>query len=99
MSLQYSDEALDIISDQTINVLFIDIQKPGKHSGVDVAQVAADPLPKSGITVASGKLAPADIDRPALAQFFPKPYDLSVVVDRLNALEIRKKEGDGPSLR
>ncbi|WP_139330237.1 hypothetical protein [Rhizobium sp. RU33A] len=65
MSLLYSDEALDIISEQTINLLFTAIQKPGKHSGVDVAQVVADPLPKAGITIASGKLATAEIDLPA----------------------------------
>jgi hypothetical protein len=59
--------------------------------------VVAYPLPKAGTTIASGDLAPADIDLSALAQFFPKPYDLSVVVDRLNAFEIRKKERDGPS--
>lgn len=99
LSLLYSDEALDIISDQTINLLFTDIQKPGKHSGVDVSQVVADPLPKAGITIASGKLAPAEIHLPALAQFFPEPYDLSVVVDRLNAFDIRKEERDGTLLR
>lgn len=99
LSLLYSDEALDIISDQAINLLITDNQKPGKHSGVDVAQVVADPLPKAGITIPPGKLAPAEIDLPALAQFFPKPYDLSVVVDRRNAFEIRKEERDGPSLR
>jgi len=89
LPLLYSDEALDIINDQTINLLWTDIQKPGKHPGVDVALVVAYPLPKAGTTSASDKLAPADIDLSALAQFFPKPYDLSVVAKRRNGKNSR----------
>lgn len=81
-----ADEALDIISEQSIQLLFTDIQMPGKHSGVDLAHAVADRFPQAGIIIASGRLTPADIELPASAEFFPKPYDLSMIVDRLNAL-------------
>ncbi|MFP3541695.1 response regulator, partial [Pseudomonas sp. SIMBA_044] len=43
-----ADEALEIISDQSINLLFTDIQMPGEHSGVDLAHVVADRFPDAG---------------------------------------------------
>lgn len=81
-----ADEALDIINDKTINLLFTDIQMPGENSGLDLAHAVADRFPEAGIVIASGRLTPADVDLPASAEFFAKPYDLSAIVDRLNSL-------------
>jgi len=81
-----ADEALDIISDQTIHLLFTDIQTPGKLSGLDLAHVVADRFPQAGILIASGRLTLTDIELPPSAEFFNKPYDLDKVINRLSEL-------------
>lgn len=81
-----ADEALGIITDQTIHLLFTDIQMPGTASGLDLAHVVADRFPQAGILIASGRLTLADIELPPSAEFFAKPYDLEAVIDRLGHL-------------
>lgn len=81
-----ADEAMDIISEHTVHLLFTDIQMPGHMTGVDLAHVVAEKFPKAGIIVASGRLTPDDIDLPDSAEFYSKPYDFSSIVERLNAL-------------
>lgn len=81
-----ADEALDIITDRTIHLLFTDIQMPGKSSGVDLAHAFADRFPQAGILIASGRLTPADVELPPSAEFFAKPYDLDQVISRLEQL-------------
>jgi DNA-binding NtrC family response regulator len=80
-----ADDAVEIINEQTIHLLFTDIQMPGRLSGIDLAQAVAERFPNAGIIVASGRLTAGDIDLPPEAAFFSKPYDLSKIVDRLNA--------------
>lgn len=81
-----ADEAIGIIKEQTIHFLFTDIQMPGRLSGVDLARAVAERFPQAGIIVASGRLAPGDIELPPDAEFFSKPYSFSDIVARLNAL-------------
>jgi YesN/AraC family two-component response regulator len=78
-----ADDAVDIINEHTIHFLFTDIQMPGELSGVDLAHFVAERFPDAGIIVASGRLTPGDIDLPADAQFFSKPYEFSTLVKRL----------------
>ncbi|WP_037088086.1 response regulator [Neorhizobium vignae] len=78
-----ADDAVEIINEHTIHFLFTDIQMPGELSGVDLAHVVAERFPEAGIIVASGRLTPGDVNLPADAQFFSKPYDFATVVDRL----------------
>lgn len=81
-----ADEAMDLIAEHTVHLLFTDIQMPGDMTGIDLAHVVAKRFPEAGIIVASGRLTPDDIDLPASAEFFSKPYDFSSIVSRLNAL-------------
>jgi YesN/AraC family two-component response regulator len=81
-----ADDAVEIINEQTIHLLFTDIQLPGRLSGIDLAHAVSQRYPNAGIIVASGRLTSGDIDLPPEATFFSKPYDLSKIVDRLNAL-------------
>lgn len=81
-----ADEAMDLISEHTVHLLFTDIQMPGELTGIDLAHVVAERFPNAGIIVASGRLTPDDIDLPASAEFFSKPYDFSSIVTRLHAL-------------
>lgn len=81
-----ADEAMDMLDGQKIHLLFTDIQMPGKLTGVDLAHAMARRFPGAGIIVASGRLVAEDVDLPPQAEFHSKPYDLSAIVDRLNAM-------------
>jgi len=81
-----ADEAIRILDKQKIHFLFTDIQMPGKLSGVDLAHAMAKRFPDAGIIVASGRLAPADVDLPPQAEFHSKPYSVAKIVDRLTAM-------------
>ena len=85
-----ADEAVRIIDGRTIHFLFTDIQMPGRLSGVDLAHAVAERFPAAGIIVASGRIRPEDIDLPAGAYFFAKPYSFDNVVSQLNAWTGRK---------
>ncbi|MGA1805331.1 response regulator [Rhizobium sp. HT1-10] len=81
-----ADEALEILNEQTIHLLFTDIQMPSMLSGVDLANSVATRFPNAGIVVASGRLTPTDINLPPTAEFYSKPYDLAIIVTRLKAM-------------
>lgn len=81
-----ADEAVAIIHEQAIHLLFTDIQTPGKLSGIELAHLVAERFPSAGIIVASGRLTADNIDLPPTAEFFSKPYDFAKIVSRLNAL-------------
>ncbi len=81
-----ADEAVDLLGDHVIHLLFTDVQMPGTLSGVDLAQDVARRFPNAGIIVASGRLLSRDLDLPPAAEFFSKPYDLNRIVARLIAL-------------
>lgn len=85
-----ADEAMVLISEHTVHLLFTDIQMPGELTGIDLAHVVADRFPEAGIIVASGRLTADDIDLPESAEFFSKPYDFSAIIGRLNALSETK---------
>ena len=81
-----ADEAMELLEDHSINLLFTDVQMPGKLSGVDLANAVAVRFPDAGIVVVSGRLTPEDIDLPHGAEFFSKPYDFTRIVASLNRL-------------
>jgi DNA-binding NtrC family response regulator len=81
-----ADDAMGVLGEQAIHLLFTDIQTPGTLSGVDLAHAVAQRFPGAGITVASGRLTAADFELPPAAEFFSKPYDLAAIVVRLRAL-------------
>ena len=81
-----ADEAMDLISEHTVHLLFTDIQMPGQKSGVDLANEVATRFPEAGIIVASGRIRSHEIALPPTAQFLSKPYDLDSIVERFKDL-------------
>ncbi|TCQ96345.1 response regulator [Neorhizobium sp. JUb45] len=81
-----ADDALAVIENRHVHLLFTDVQMPGTLSGVDLAHAVAERFPDAGIIVSSGRLTPADLTLPASAEFFAKPYDFSIIIARLRAL-------------
>lgn len=84
-----ADDALKIIEDHTIHLLFTDIQMPGRLTGVELAKVVAERFPEAGILVASGRMRPDELDLPRSAEFLSKPYDFSTVISRLKAMSTK----------
>lgn len=84
-----ADDAAEIINEHTIHFLFTDIQMPGELSGVDLAHLVSERFPEAGIIVASGRLIPSDVNLPADAQFFSKPYEFATLVDRLKKFGLK----------
>jgi two-component system cell cycle response regulator CpdR len=84
-----ADEAMEIVNEQAIHLLFTDIQMPGELSGIDLAHEVARRFPTAGIIVASGRLTPSDITLPRDAEFYSKPYDFATIVTRLSAMSKR----------
>jgi YesN/AraC family two-component response regulator len=84
-----ADEAMEIVNEQTIHLLFTDIQMPGVLTGVDLANKVAARFPNAGIVVASGRLTPTDTNLPPAAEFYSKPYNIATIVARLNAMSTR----------
>lgn len=81
-----ADEAMNIINEQTIHLLFTDIQLPGTLTGVDLAHAMAKRFPETGIIVASGRLTPNGDELPSGAEFFSKPYSFDAIIARLSAM-------------
>lgn len=87
--LEASDaaEALGLIERHpNIIVLFTDIDMPGDIDGLLLADMVRQRHPQIKIAITSGhnKARVAAADLPGV--FFPKPYDTSVLADRLLAL-------------
>jgi YesN/AraC family two-component response regulator len=81
-----ADEAINIVNEQTIHLLFTDIQLPGTLTGIDLAHAVAKRFPEAGIIVASGRLTPDGSELPSGTEFFSKPYSFDAIIARLSAM-------------
>lgn len=81
-----ADHAIEIINEQTIHLLFTDIQLPGKLTGLDLAHRVAERFPNAGIIVASGRIQPAGTDLPPGAKFFSKPFGFGQIIACFKAM-------------
>ena len=81
-----AEDAINMMNEDTIHLLFTDIQLPGKLTGIDVAHAVTKRFPDAGIIVVSGRLSPKDIALPSGAEFFAKPYSSDTIVARLNVM-------------
>lgn len=75
-----AEHAIEIINEQTIHLLFTDIQLPGKLTGLDLAHRVFERFPDAGIIVASGRIQPMSTDLPPAAKFFSKPFGFDEII-------------------
>ncbi|MXN53157.1 response regulator [Shinella sp. AETb1-6] len=75
-----AEHAIEIINEQTIHLLFTDIQLPGKLTGLDLAHRVFERFPDAGIVVASGRIQPMSTDLPPAAKFFSKPFGFDEII-------------------
>jgi CheY-like chemotaxis protein len=80
-----ADEALALLA-HTFNVRLVlsDVQMPGSMDGIGLARALRSAYPSVKILLASGKAAM--LDEVQHDGFFPKPYDVAQIVNRIEAL-------------
>lgn len=70
-----ADHAMRFLeSDESIEVVFTDIDMPGSMDGLDLAAVVHDKWPPLKIVIASGNHRPSKDEMPPDAMFLQKPY-------------------------
>lgn len=82
------EEAIEILkaAGKSITLLFTDVQMPGAIDGFSLARDCAHNWPHISILVASGAVEPKPDDLPPSTLFIAKPFDETVVYDRLQVL-------------
>jgi DNA-binding NtrC family response regulator len=65
--------------DESVAVVFSDINMPGPFDGLSLAHKIAQLRPGVRLILTSGRGCPAVRDMPIGVEFFPKPYDLRSV--------------------
>jgi CheY-like chemotaxis protein len=80
-----ADEALALLA-HTFNVRLVlsDVQMPGSMDGIGLARALRSAYPSVKVLLASGKAAM--LDEVQHDGFFPKPYDVAQIVNRIEAL-------------
>ncbi|WP_159952705.1 MULTISPECIES: response regulator [unclassified Rhizobium] len=78
-----ADVAVPMLQTLKIDLLFTDIEMPGRWNGLALAVHAATVMPEVPILVVSGRLKPAQTEIPSSALFFSKPYDASHITQAL----------------
>jgi DNA-binding response OmpR family regulator len=81
-----ADRAIELMNEQTIHLLFTDIQLPGRLTGLDLARRVSERFPDAGIIVASGRVQPASADLPPGARFFSKPFGFDQIIACFKAM-------------
>jgi CheY-like chemotaxis protein len=82
-----AQEAILILENRLdIRVMFTDIDMPGSLNGLALAAHVRDRWPPIEIILTSGHAFPLHHELPKGAVFIPKPYVLSLVVERLKKL-------------
>jgi two-component sensor histidine kinase/CheY-like chemotaxis protein len=86
-----ADEALAILESRSdVDLLFTDIQMPGSMDGLKLAHAVHERWPSIKIILVSGKLTPADSERPTDSRFFGKPLEVKQMI-----AEIQEMIGQG----
>ena len=86
-----ADDALAILESRSdIELLFTDIQMPGRMDGLELAYAVHERWPLIKIILVSGQLTLADADKPTDSRFFRKPLDVRQMI-----AEMRDMMGKG----
>ncbi|WP_354310403.1 response regulator [Sphingomonas trueperi] len=83
LEAQSATEALDVLAENKVEVLFTDINMPGAIDGLQLADVVAVRHPKVGIVVTSGRQRLEDWEIPDDGVYLPKPYDYRTLAETM----------------
>jgi len=81
-----ADEAVAILESRTdVRIVFTDVDMPGGMDGLKLAAAVRDRWPPIEIVIVSGHPR-SNVILPDRAVFFPKPYDVNVVIATLRRM-------------
>ncbi|MEO6298874.1 MAG: response regulator [Paracoccaceae bacterium] len=81
-----ADIALNLIAQESVSVLFTDVDMPGSMNGLQLAALVRQRLPCMPIIVTSGHIAVAAEQLPSAGVFLTKPYLTFQVVAAIKRL-------------
>jgi CheY-like chemotaxis protein len=82
-----AETAMQILEDNSdIQLIFTDIQMPGRYDGLDLARLVHARWPEIGLVVTSGRILPNRSDIPGNGRFIPKPYAPSQLINQVKDL-------------
>jgi CheY-like chemotaxis protein len=82
-----ADEAIAILEARAdIRLVFTDVEMPGTIDGMKLAHYIRNRWPPIHLIVASGRVIKEEIELPAGARFFPKPYDNDAIVEEMKRM-------------
>jgi two-component system, response regulator PdtaR len=79
-----ADEAARLLTSASIDLVFTDVQTPGRMDGLALAREVHRLCPALPVVITSGNYRAADVD--GLGSFVPKPYDEGRVRDLVATL-------------
>lgn len=71
------------------NVVFTDVQMPGRLNGLDLVDIVSRSWPSIGVLVTSGGPLVNPTKLPSCARFVPKPWRAADIVDRVQGIADR----------
>jgi DNA-binding NtrC family response regulator len=79
-----ADEAMDVLAKEKVDLVFSDIQMPGKHNGVELARHLRQRVPDLPVLLTSGYWGSAAREIPF--DFLAKPYDIDDLLETIQRL-------------
>lgn len=74
-----AEEALEVVEEHPVDVLFTDINMPGSISGLELARRVKETRPAVKLVLTSGAIKPKPDQIPDQGAFLPKPYSPEAV--------------------
>jgi CheY-like chemotaxis protein len=69
-----------------VRIIFSDIEMPPGIDGIKLAALVRDRWPPIEIILVSGRMLERDVQLPARAQFFKKPFQNTEIIDAIRRL-------------
>ena len=82
-----ADEAIAVLQERDVDVIFTDIRMPGSMDGLKLARYVRDRWPPIKIMVTSGHHLIQNGDLPDGGVFLPKPYTDAAIIAAISQLE------------
>ena len=76
-----ADAALEVLRNNCVEVLFTDIQMPGRMDGLELARYVHERWPDVRLVITSGRIRPTQQDLPDASAFIGKPYEASSLLN------------------
>jgi two-component system, response regulator PdtaR len=82
-----ADEAIRVLEERSeIHLVFTDVLMPGSFDGLKLSHYIRDRWPPVKLILVSGRTAVTEMQLPADAKFFPKPYNENAIIEVMRGM-------------